>query len=365
MKKMKISCVLILILSFMSAGVVRADALPNLKPTLSEVETVSKQLYVIWRDGKYGFIDSTGKEIIKAVYDGAGSDYVHGQSVYVIDRSKGIQVYYDANGNELFECQINQCSYLSEGMAVYEQKVMQSDGTYVKRYGYVNDKGRQVVEPVFHRASHFKEGLARVNMGKAGGYIDKNGAQAIPLRFSSTTDFSEGLAVVQLTVRGKYAYIDKLGKVVIPARFAYAGPFSDGAAVVNVNGKYGYIDRMGKYILTPQFTAAQPFSEGLAFVERNGKSFYIDKQGKKKILNLTAGGRFVDGLAPASTGQKYGFINKTGKFVVKADLEWADSFVGDLAWVYVKLNETPQGTDGYIEGYMNKQGELIWTGVRN
>lgn len=361
MKKVIISCLLASILSFVGVGM-NAEALPNSQSTLGESKSAKGQLYVITRNGKFGFIDSTGQEVFKAIYDEVGySDYEHGQSVYVIDRVKGVQVYYDTEGNELFEYPINESSYLSEGLALCEEKITQSDGTYAKRFGYINVQGQQIIKPIYHHASHFKEGMARVNMGKAGGYIDKTGKQVIPFLFSSTSDFSEGLAFVQLKVGGKYAYIDKSGNVVIPARFANATPFSDGAAVVYVNGKYGYIDRKGNYILAPQFTSAQPFSEGFAFVERNGKSFYIDKRGKKRIFNLTAGGRFVDGLAPASTGQKYGFIDKTGKFTIKPVLEWADSFNGDLAKVYVRPNETTQGNDGFIEGYINKQGGLVWS----
>lgn len=93
-----------------------------------------------------------------------------------------------------------------------------------------------------------------------------------------------------------------------------------------MNGKYGYIDKNGNYLVTPQFSMAQPFSEGLAFVERNGVTFYINKKGTKVIQGFTAGGLFKGGLAPASQGQRYGYTNKSGRFVIKSKFYWADAF---------------------------------------
>lgn len=359
MKKAILSYALVLSLCFAYAGTAAAEAPAKFEPAAS---AEADMLYPIWKDGKYGFINGEGETIIEPVYDGYGQE--PGNPPYVVDKAGGKQIYYDANGSRLFDCPINRCSYWSDGMVLFGEQIELENGKNAVRYGYLNEKGERVIQPVYHVASHFKEGMARVNMGKASGYIDKTGKLVIPYRFSSTSDFSEGLAAVKLAVDGLYGYIDKTGKLAIPARFADAAPFSDGAARVYVNGKYGYIDREGKYILKPQFTSAGPFSEGLAFVERNGKSFYINKKGEKVIAsaNVLAGGTFVHGLAPASPGQKYGFIDKTGKYVVKPSLEWADSFRGKLAKVYVRTKETrPSYDDWYIEGYINTRGKLVWT----
>lgn len=125
---------------------------------------------------------------------------------------------------------------------------------------------------------------------------------------------------------------------------------------VEVNGKYGYIDKNGNYLIKPQFSMAQPFSEGLAFVERNGATFYINKKGAKVIQGFTAGGLFKGGLAPASTGQRYGYINTSGRFVVKPQLYWANEFNGELAEITLLVPETREE----IRGYMNRSGTIVW-----
>ena len=60
------------------------------------------------------------------------------------------------------------------------------------------------------------------------GYIDKNGDMVIEPRFHDAWDFHEGLAAIKIDwARG---YIDKAGNIVIEPQFQYAGPFTDGKA---------------------------------------------------------------------------------------------------------------------------------------
>ena len=319
-------------------------------------KSATDQLYPIEAKGKYGFINGRGEIVLEPVYDGLGYSGRPGGSVYVEDGTAGKQIYFDSAGRKLFECTLRNCGIPYDGLALYAAKIQATDGTSATRYGYIDMEGKVAIQPIYHKAFNFSEGLARVNQGKASGYIDTKGKLVIPYRFSETSDFSEGMAAARLTVGGKYGFIDTSGKFVIPPRFDYVYSFSDGAAAVSVNGKYGYIDKTGKSILKPQFTMAQPFSEGLAFVERNGVTFYINKKGEKIIQNIKAGGTFSGGLAPASRGQTYGYINKSGTFVIKQQFEWGNSFSGDLAEVYLPSPESPN----YVNGFIDRSGTIVW-----
>lgn len=314
------------------------------------------QLYPVEVNGKYGFINGQGKVVIEAVYDSYGYSGTPGGTVYVEDHAAKKQYYFSSAGKKLFEYKLRDASILYNDRALYTAKVQLAGGATATRYGYIDSQGKVAIQPIYVKAFHFSEGLARVNMGKASGYINTKGKLVVPYRYSFTSDFSEGMAAVTLAVGGKYGYIDTTGKLRITPRYDYATPFSDGAAVVSVNGKYGYIDKKGNYLIKPQFSMAQPFSEGLAFVERNGVTFYINKKGAKVIQGFTAGGLFKGGLAPASPGQRYGYINTSGRFVVKPQLYWADSFNGELAEITLLVPETREE----IRGYMNRSGTIVW-----
>ncbi|SEU26243.1 WG containing repeat-containing protein [Paenibacillus sp. NFR01] len=319
-------------------------------------EQTADQLYPVEVGGKYGFINGKGKVVIEAVYDGYGYSGQPGGTVYVEDLAAKKQYYFDSAGSKLFEYKLRAAGILYSDRALYTAQVQTADGATSTRYGYIDNQGKVAIQPLYHRAFPFSEGLARVNLGKASGYINTKGELVIPYRYSATSDFSEGMAAVALTAGGKYGYIDATGKLRISPRFVYATPFSDGAAAVYVNGKYGYIDKNGNYLLKPQFSMAQPFSEGLAFVERNGVTFYINKKGAKVIQGFTAGGLFKGGLAPASEGQRYGYINTSGRFVIKSQLYWADSFNGELAVISYLVPDSREE----IMGYMNRSGMIVW-----
>ncbi|MGG3281020.1 WG repeat-containing protein [Paenibacillus solani] len=313
-------------------------------------------LYPIEQKGKFGFINSNGEVIVEPIYENLVYPGLASTTYYIVDHTNNKQVYYNSAGNKLFECLKNKCGPLYEGRALFMDESRTPDGTRVTRYGYLNEQGEVAIKPIYHKAFNFSEGLARVNQGKASGFINTKGELVIPYRYSETFDFSEGKAVVKLSAKGKYGYIDTSGKMVISPQFDYAKQFSEDTAVVSVNGKYGYINSKGDYLLKPQFTNAQPFSEGLAFVERNGASFYINKKGEKIIQFIKAGGTFSGGLAPASRGRTYGFIDKSGFFVIKPQFEWADSFYGDLAKVYLHTAIS----EDYIEGYIDRRGNILW-----
>lgn len=319
---------------------------------------VQDRLYPVEVQGKYGFINGKGEIVIEPTYDGLGYGYpsLPGGLVFVEDRAAKKQTYFNPTGEKLFECELRMCGIPYDGLALYTAKVQTGEGAVATRYGYMNKQGKVAIQPIYNRAFPFSDGLARVNLGKATGFINTKGELVTPYRYSQTSDFSDGMAAVSLSAGGKFGFIDKTGRLAVAPRFDYVSSFSDGAAAVSVNGKYGYIDKKGDYILKPQFGMAQPFSEGLAFVERNGVTFYIDKQGVKVIQNISAGGTFSGGLAPASRGRTYGYINPAGAFVIKSRFEWADSFVGNLAKVYLRSSESPYYTDGYID----RSGTIVW-----
>ena len=121
-------------------------------------------------------------------------------------------------------------------------------------------------------------------------------------------------------VDGKWGYIDTTGAIVIKPKFDNASRFSEDLASVKIDGKYGYIDKRGRFIINPQFEAAGVFSEGLASVTRlsDGKAGYINMKGEYVIEPQfdDVAGIFVEGLAAVKIGDLYGYIDKTGKFVI-------------------------------------------------
>jgi len=237
----------------------------------------SEGLAVVWKDGKSGYIDTHGKEVI-ALTD---------------------KYSYDN---------------FSEGLAA----VSQSD-----KYGFI-DKNGNIVIPIKYEVqsemgetSSFHEGLAMIiNNGKCG-FIDTKGTEVISCKYDNASDFSEGLSCV---MKGeKYGYIDKSGKEIIPFVFDSAGSFSEGFAIVNKGDKDYFINKEGNEAFSCAYDGRlENFHNGLAVVTnyREGDFIYgvIDTSGKEIVpCKYAYMGTFSEGLTVVSLdGEIYGFIDKNG-----------------------------------------------------
>ena len=196
------------------------------------------------------------------------------------------------------------------------------------------------------------------------GYIDKTGREVIPLQFDVAWNFSEGLARVRDAAGD--AYIDARGSKALTVRHLVLGgalrkvtglsDFSEGLACVHTDApqpsghRAAFIDKKGNLAIPGWFPNAQGFSEGLAAVSDGKKWGYMDKTGRVVIrYKFDAVGHFQEGLAfaaiddGASAKRALGYIDRTGAWVVdpqrheglpgpiNVDL----GFVGGLARVHI------------------------------
>ena len=257
-------------------------------------------------------------------------------------------------------------------------------------WGYINKNGDVVIDPQFHSASDFHEGLAHVSIGKYPQFADEcfiNTAGEYVLRFDFSHhfgSFSEGLASVE--VDDKRGFINKKGEFVIEPQYEFTYPFSEGFALVGDwrEGPWGYCDDDGKFVYVPElnvgkeddinkywfidttgeiafgrwFESAQDFSEGLACVDIDGEKVYINYSGEIVLEpGFDGAGPFSEGMATVSTGEwptaKVGFIDRTGECVIEPQYGSANQFSEGLTGVMVG------GWQDGKWGFINKEGEFV------
>jgi hypothetical protein len=185
--------------------------------------------------------------------------------------------------------------YKVQDPGIYPYQDLSADGKAVK-WGFLDADGKVIVQPQWD--------------GVAWSSID-----------GRPVAFNEGLCGVQKD--GKWGYIDTTGKLTIQNQFDSAGPFVEGLARVNLGNLVGYIDKTGGYAINPQFDQAGDFHGGLALAHSGGEA-------------ASAGNSLLNSLG-AMTGVTggWGFINKTGTFVIKAQFPSVDTdgFAEGLAGV--------------------------------
>jgi hypothetical protein len=215
----------------------------NATPDPTNTQTKAKKLFVVTVGGKAGYIDRAGKLVVNPQYDQAA------------DFSEGLALV----------C-VGQCDQEHWQGYRYTKSWETEPIEQTFKYGYIDETGKMVINPMFEAAESFSEGLAGVCVGH-GCY------------YSSPSD-----KLKKEKEEEKWGYIDKTGTIVIPPQFKYARGFHDGLAVVCVGDKYGYIDKTGKFVINPQFDSAMEFDNGVASVMMKVadkyQSGYIDQSGK-------------------------------------------------------------------------------------
>ena len=340
-------------------------------------------LYPVHVDGKYGYINKTGSIVIKP------------QFMYADNFSEGLAAvsendkygYIDTSGAMVIQPQFHTANAFSEGLAAVDT----GTGKDV-RWGFVDKTGRLAIPAQFASVSKFSEGLCCVSIKKDGqditGFIDKTGTWVIKAGQTGQSDFSDGVALTKFSNHNGdyYAIINQKGKVIaqLPAGMftdEESRGFSEGlAAVRNLvlpSGLLeGYIDKSGKVVIKLQFVRAYDFSEGLAAasIMENGvqKIGYIDKTGTWVIQpQFYLAHAFSEGLALVCTGGvstndlRWGFIDKTGKVVIKLQekglLSTKLGFSGGVAGVETY---TVAGEEIVSDSmtYINTTGKVIWQG---
>ena len=242
-----------------------------------------------------GYIDKSGKLVIDNPQVWGACELSEGLACV----TSGKWGFIDTSGKFVIKPQFDEVSYFREGLA----SVTVWDKSKASRHkqGYIDKTGNVIIKPQFDVAQPFSEGLAAVGM-KVGddyqfGFIDKTGAMLIKPQFEWTYSFSEGLAGVQ--VSKKWGFTDKNGNITIKPHFDKVESFSEGLAAVAVKGKWGYIDKTGKFVIEPQFNEVHSFSDGIAFV-------------KVGSYDATA---IIDVIGAFDTEGKWGYIDKTGKYI--------------------------------------------------
>ncbi len=206
---------------------------------------------------KWGFVDKKGAEKIDFIYYDA-LDFKYGVAfVKVVESGEGYNsTYWKLINKKGQDVGNNRFDQFGDDIPVQQFSDNQKLAR-VKRsgsYGYINNKGKIVIETSYDYAGPFVGKLARVNKGNDWYFINTKEKQ-VSETFIGARDMVEGLAAVQ-TNSGRWGFINEKGKKVIEAQYDEVSDFYCGYAAVR-SGRpesgniltYGVIDSKGKTVV--------------------------------------------------------------------------------------------------------------------
>lgn len=226
-------------------------------------------------------------------------------------------------------------------------------------WGFIDKTGKIVIEPrfAFINSGGFKDGLAGVSVhtvypqkyGIIKGYIDPKGNMVIPSKFEYVGDFCNGLAEVQIkNAEGqkKHGIIDKMGDYIIQPYYdnAYVVDYMyEGLTLVLLDDKKVYIDRNGKLILDPQGTPVKieyrDQGDSLLPIAKENKYGYalngsvVIEPKFDEVTGFMISKHYPCPYAKVRINNKYGFIDKTGRYLIEPEFDELEWFREGLASV--------------------------------
>jgi WG containing repeat len=250
------------------------------------------------QNGKYGFVDKTGKLVIPAKFDAADA--------------------------------------FAEGFAA-----VFADG----KSFFIDKKGVDVFKKTFKAVSGFNNGLAMCSNdeGKRG-FIDTKGNAVIPLALEAAHPFNGGLAPVRFNGEKIWKAINTKGEAVFTFSDkvkSVMGSFNDGMAMVYVDGPAGYnvhydfVNEKGDFVCDAPYASAKPFQNGRAIIT------YENKNRKSGDLQYF----------------KYGLIKKGGREIVRAQYACLEESLIPGIYYYGSTSSSISNCSGY--GLLDSNGKEL------
>jgi hypothetical protein len=324
-------------------------------------ETFSASGYAWVKKGKkYGQIDIKGHSVIPVKYDAIQDTFTNDIVWVKLNKKYG---YFDNKGHEISPIKYAETYPFADGCGAVGVEIKKK-GT---RYGYINTKGKEIVEPIYESvlvkfmdkhaaikkggavgveigvvdvenkkkdaASLMKEANALIKADGIWAIIDNTGKQITGFEYLNVILYPKNKGFILVTKDGKkngaglirsgvWGIIDDNGKLITPLKYTSIEKFDEGdIALVCSAGMYGWVNMQGEEVIPPTYTFALPFSEGLAPVKLLGKTGcrYINTKNETVLeTEYTSATHFKNGIAYVKdeSTQKWGGINKQNTVVI-------------------------------------------------
>ncbi|MFN8671762.1 MAG: WG repeat-containing protein [Candidatus Sericytochromatia bacterium] len=363
-------------------------------------------------NNKYGLIDKNMNFIIKPKYESLHIQNNNNLVGFKTENSQGFLNAKNGKEIKEYKLESNYLFILKDFtnglVSIIELNNSVYNGT---KCGYINEKGDIVIKPKYKICNNFSENRAFVleEIDKINkNIISKENEKELedfdfdfdlPIKYSIINEkgeiiktlnengrkvifnyeYKDGYSIIVLD-GVNYGVIDINGNFIIPPIYQEIKDISEDLFVVKNNNKYGYLDRTGKVVIDFNFDYADGFSKGIASVIINNNKFHINKKGNFISLtykninyipsvingvccgfmdennNILIDAKFekvsyftIENLCLVKFKNKYGYINKKGKFIIEPIFDEAYDFSNGIA-IVKKDNDYH---------YIDKTGKII------
>lgn len=295
-------------------------------------------------NGKYGYVDKTGKVVIPFKYDDA-EEFHNGTAVVYI---KDGYTLIDKSGKILL-------GKIYAGLMVSSSELIEIYDKETKKYGYINNRGEIVIPLIYDNATYFENGVAFVKINEKYRIIDTNGKSRYEKTYDYATAFIEGIALV--INNDKYGFVDETGKEIITCIYDKAVDFYNGKTIVIQDNKEYIIDKSGNILseIKTKYTIEEYNGKFILIRNKTGKLGLLDLENKIVSLPIYDSiGCFENNYAVVGNeNDEYGLIDKTGKEIIPLKYLELINF-GEDGFIYAEENEFGEKKYGFMDKKLKK-----------
>ncbi len=252
-------------------------------------------------NGKFGVIDTSGNEIIPAIYDHA--IYDHGEYFEFWDGSLHYLLRQD--GKLIPSSGYSSIKPSPEYMIEREFAIVEKEN----RFGIINSKG-DLILPIVYSDIDFEEefSLFALTSGSQEGCALFNGEVVLEAIYDRV-NFNRHSIIFSLN--GKFGALHLNGKTIVQMEFDHVSEEMFFLQTKKGN-TFGLIDTTGRQLIVDADEIK--YAYGCVFVKRNELWEGIDVSGNQlfPLIYENVGDGFFDGLLRVQKNGKWGFINEKG-----------------------------------------------------
>ncbi len=274
---------------FIFKGILNKDSNTTSRNVIAGKEYVS-----IYKDNKWGVMDTTGNEIIAPSYQ---------EMIIIPDSKKDVFLFvYDVNyetgeyktkalnsKSEKLFTQYEQIEAISNkdksNNLWYEEDILKvkKDG----KYGIINLEGKQLIPCEYEEIAAIPEIKNAIEVKKDGKYGIVNYSNQVMLeaKYDEITNiYGNDMYVVKQN--GKQILVDKDGNQILSSGFDEIKAImknKENGIIYTQNGKYGVMKSTGEVIIEPQYEDLKEAKTGLLIAQKTGNYGIIDIQNQVKL----------------------------------------------------------------------------------
>ncbi|RLD24257.1 MAG: hypothetical protein DRI71_03100 [Bacteroidetes bacterium] len=267
---------------------------------------ISEGRIAIQRNGKWGYLDRYGVEVIAPIFDKA-RQFKNGLAIVTFYREDGI---INRSGRwVVIPTPINIQAYDNNtvlGTVNGQYQIKKFNGELV----YFTGNTLEMTSSGFMERDSSNVALRKISWTGTFEYFDTE----------NETIMTGGAGLLIFKTNGKYGFKDQRNRIIIANRYESVKPFNQRLAAIKINNKWGFINLDEQIIVQPRYDSVGYFKGNTCITQKGGLLGVINQNGDEIVSNQ------YQQVIPLSNGQfrvqkngLWGVLGENGAVVIHAN----------------------------------------------